>query len=230
MNCKRFGKEKARINEEYRHRHRYTVKCECLFSVKIREQTDSSWIVQHREGQQYCIHNHEPAPPGTFPEHRQLTRDQTALIETNYASGIPASRTIAVLRPPSIFTTPLPTSRVSRAKRQRKSPPEALIDGLETEKAEGKTHFEWQRDAEGHIAMLFIADVRSVAYLNRHPDILLLDCTYKTNKFDMPLLHVLGIDHHGNSFTIALSFLDQEVAENYAEAVKYLRGLYNPGN
>jgi len=64
----------------------------------IREQTDSSWIVQHREGQQYCIHNHEPAPPGTFPEHRQLTRDQTALIETNYASGIPASRTIAVLR------------------------------------------------------------------------------------------------------------------------------------
>ena len=66
MNCKRFGKEKARINEEYRRRHRYTVKCECLFSIKIREQTDSSWIVQHREGQQYCIHNHEPAPPGTF--------------------------------------------------------------------------------------------------------------------------------------------------------------------
>src|ERR1700740_19893 len=98
MNCKRFGKEKARINEEYRRRHRYTVKCECLFSIKIREQTDSSWIVQHREGQQYCIHNHEPAPPETFPEHRQLTRDQTALIETNYASGIPASRTIAVLR------------------------------------------------------------------------------------------------------------------------------------
>ena len=26
MNCKRFGKEKARINEEYRRRHRYTVK------------------------------------------------------------------------------------------------------------------------------------------------------------------------------------------------------------
>ena len=62
MNCKRFGKEKARINEEYRRSHRYTVKCECLFSIKIREQTDSSWIVQHREGQQYCIHNHEPAP------------------------------------------------------------------------------------------------------------------------------------------------------------------------
>ena len=81
--------------------------------------------------------------------------------------------------------------------------------------------------------MLFVADARSVAYLNEHPYVLLLDCTYKTNKFDMPLLHVLGVDHHGNSFTIALCFLNQEIAENYTnytEAVGYLRGLYDPGN
>jgi MULE transposase domain len=121
------------------------------------------------------------------------------------------------------------TANLERGKRQRKSPPEALIDRLETEKAEGKIRFEWRRDTEGHIAMLFVADARSAAYLNEHPYILLLDCTYKTNKFDMPLLHVLGLDHHGSSFTIALCFLDQEVAENYMEAVGYLRGLYDPG-
>jgi hypothetical protein len=67
--------------------------------------------------------------------------------------------------------------------------------------------------------MLFIADARSVKYLNKHPDVLLLDCMYKTNKFDMPLLDILGIDHYGNSFTIALCFLDHEVTENYKEAV-----------
>jgi hypothetical protein len=77
--------------------------------------------------------------------------------------------------------------------------------------------------------MLFIADARSVEYLNKHPDVLLLDCTYKTNKFDMPLLDILGIDHHGNSFTIALCFLDQEVTENYKEAVQHLRALFQPG-
>jgi hypothetical protein len=160
-NCKRFGKEKARINEEYRRCHRYTVKYECLFSIRIREQTDSSWIVQHREGQHiaFIITNRRPLGPFLSIE---LTRDQTALIETNYASGIPASRTIAVLRreDPSINIikrdTYNTTADLSRAKRQRKSPPEALIDRFETEKAEGKTHFEWRRDAEGHIAMLFI--------------------------------------------------------------------------
>jgi hypothetical protein len=77
--------------------------------------------------------------------------------------------------------------------------------------------------------MLFIVDARLVKYLNKHPDVLLLDCTYKTNKFDMPLLNILGIDHHGNFFTITLCFLDHEVIENYKEAVQHLRALFQPG-
>jgi hypothetical protein len=67
--------------------------------------------------------------------------------------------------------------------------------------------------------MLFVADARLVEYLNKHFNILLLDCTYKTNKFDMLLLNILGVDYHGNSFIIALCFLDQEITKNYTEAV-----------
>jgi histone-lysine N-methyltransferase SETD2 len=104
-----------------------------------------------------------------------------------------------------------------------------LIDRLKAEKAEGKIHFEWRCDSDSHIAMLFITDTRSVEYLNKHPDVLLLDYTYKTNKFDMPLLNILDINHHGNSFNIALCFLDQEVTENYKEAVQHLRALFQPG-
>ena len=74
--------------------------------------------------------------------------------------------------------------------------------------------------------MLFLVDIRSVEYLNQYPDILLLDCTYKTNKFDMLLLYALGIDNYGNSFTIALCFLDQEVEENYDEVIRFLRILF----
>jgi hypothetical protein len=38
--------------------------------------------------------------------------------------------------------------------------------------------------------MLFVADIQSVSYLNQHLNILLLDCTYKTNKFNMLLLNI----------------------------------------
>jgi hypothetical protein len=83
-----------------------------------------------------------------------------------------------------------------------------LISRLKAEKAEGKIYFKYRPDNEGYIAMLFVADTRSVEYLNKHPDVLLLDCTYKTNKFNMPLLDILSVNHHSNLFTITLCFLD----------------------
>jgi hypothetical protein len=120
------------------------------------------------------------------------------------------------------------TAVLLRAKRQGLSPPEALITRLEAKRAEGKILFEYQRDSREHISMLFLADIRSVEYLNQHSDILLLDCTYKTNKFDMLLLYALGVDNHRNSFTITLCFLDQEIEENYDKAIQYLRTLFQP--
>jgi hypothetical protein len=76
--------------------------------------------------------------------------------------------------------------------------------------------------------MLFITDTRSVKYLNKHPNVLLLDCMYKTNKFNIPLLNILGINHHSNSFTITLCFLDHKVTKNYKEAVQHLKALFQP--
>ena len=76
--------------------------------------------------------------------------------------------------------------------------------------------------------MLFITNTRSVKYLNKYSDVLFLDCTYKTNKFDILLLDILSVDYHSNSFTIALCFLDQEITENYIKAVWYLKALFQP--
>jgi hypothetical protein len=56
--------------------------------------------------------------------------------------------------------------------------------------------------------MLFITDTRSVKYLNKHLDVLLLNYTYKTNKYDISLLDILSINYYSNSFTIMLCFLD----------------------
>jgi hypothetical protein len=75
---------------------------------------------------------------------------------------------------------------------------------------------------------LFIIDIRSVKYLNKHPNVLLLNYTYKTNKFNMLLLNILSIDHYGNFFTIALCFLDYKVTKNYKEAVEHLKALFQP--
>jgi hypothetical protein len=75
--------------------------------------------------------------------------------------------------------------------------------------------------------MLFVADIQSVSYLNQHPNILLLDCTYKTNKFDILLFNILGVDNIRYSFSVGFCFLNQEVKENYNEVIRHLRLLFN---
>jgi hypothetical protein len=75
--------------------------------------------------------------------------------------------------------------------------------------------------------MLFVADIQSVSYLNQHLNIFFLDCTYKTNKFDMFLLNILSVDNIGYLFSVGFCFLDQEVEKNYNKAIRHLRSLFN---
>ena len=203
--------------------------------MRVREQNDGTWALRHRDEAKFGVHNHGPAAPGSFPEHRQLQDHQLQLIETHYTAHIAPSRTIAVLRQQdpeiNIYHRDIynVTVALSRATRGGQSAPEALITQLEAEKAEGKIYFEWRSDEKGCIAMLFLVDMRSVEYLNQHPNILLLDYTYKTNKFDMPLLDILGVDNRNHGFSIGFCFLDSEVEDNYKEAIQYLRALFRPG-
>jgi hypothetical protein len=74
--------------------------------------------------------------------------------------------------------------------------------------------------------MLFITNTRLVKYLNKYPNVLLLDYTYKTNKFNISLFNILSINYYNNSFTIALCFLDHKITKNYKKTVQHLRALF----
>ena len=74
-------------------------------------------------------------------------------------------------------------------------------------------------------AVLF-AHPDSLVYLRAYPEVLLLDCTYKTNKYSMPLLDMIGVDATGRSFCIAFAFLSGETEEDYTWALERLKTLY----
>jgi hypothetical protein len=47
--CKRGGKHKASINEDYRIRNKSSFKANCQASIKARETLDGSWVLKWRE-------------------------------------------------------------------------------------------------------------------------------------------------------------------------------------
>jgi len=171
---------------------------------------------------------------GVAHKHRRLNEVQRRIVHANQAVGIGAARTKAALKAndPDLEITTRDiynkTAQKAREMRQGKEPDQALIDELVAFKDKGDIIFEYTINPNTRrIEKIFIADARLVP-LNEDPYILLLDCTYKSNKWGMPLLNILGIDGLDQGFTVRVAFLDHETEENFDWAVTQLKACLKP--
>jgi hypothetical protein len=69
---------------------------------------------------------------------------------------------------------------------------------------------------EGAVDYVFFMHQSSVSMCQTFGMVFLLDCTYKTNKFGMPLLNVVGITSTYATFNAGFAFLHEENEEVYA--------------
>ena len=53
----------------------------------------------------------------------------------------------------------------------------------------------------------------------QHPDIILIDYTYKTNRFRMPLLNFCAVTGNRKTIQVALYFLSGEKEVDYARPI-----------
>ncbi len=81
-------------------------------------------------------------------------------------------------------------------------------------------------DQEGHLHHLFFAHRSSLELFKAHPEVLLLDCTYKTNKFHMPFLKIVRVTSMNSTFFVAFCFMRQEKEEDFYWVFQQLQGVY----
>ena len=53
--------------------------------------------------------------------------------------------------------------------------------------------------------------------------VLILDPTYKTNMYHLPLLEIVGLTSTNKTFCIAFAFIQNETANNFEWVLRYLR-------
>ena len=75
-----------------------------------------------------------------------------------------------------------------REQRHGLSANDALIQHLK----DNKIYFKINIIVQNQTRHLFIAYLDSIQLAQTNQDVVLVDNTYKTNKFDMPLLHMIG--------------------------------------
>ena len=98
-----------------------------------------------------------------------------------------------------------------------RTPLEALLDELIAKKVFHSTLIQ-----EGVLKSLFFSFPGCLELAKNYHHIFFMDCTYKTNKYKLPLLHILGLNAFNKSFSVAFCFLPQEKKENYSWALDQL--------
>jgi hypothetical protein len=98
-------------------------------------------------------------------------------------------------------------------------PIEALLDSIR----EKKEFYKVQRDLHGRVTHLFFSPNEGAEMARRFYGVVLIDCTYKTNRFKMPLLHVCGVTPCNNTFSFAFAFLASETETDYDWAMTALK-------
>jgi MULE transposase domain len=82
-------------------------------------------------------------------------------------------------------------------------------------------------DNDGSLARLLVFERGSLEILRSNPEVLLVDSTYKTSRFDMPLFNIIGVTAMNTSFFVGFGFLDAEDGGSFKWALERLRDLYD---
>lgn len=84
-------------------------------------------------------------------------------------------------------------------------------------KLDESKYVEWHRsnDSSDTIKDLFWAHPLSVDILHAFPLVLIMDCTYKTNRYGLPLLEIVGVTCTHLTFSVAFVYMKAEREENY---------------
>ncbi|CAB4430672.1 unnamed protein product [Rhizophagus irregularis] len=94
------------------------------------------------------------------------------------------------------------------------TPIQALMDELK----EGDFIYEYECDNAGCVTHLFFAHNDSIALTRQYSSVLIMD-TYKTNKFKMPLLNIVGITSFNTTFYSCFIFIKGEEITDYQWAL-----------
>lgn len=77
----------------------------------------------------------------------------------------------------------------------------------------------------GQIQYLLMIHPTSLALYKEHPDVLVLDCTYKTNRYNQPLCNIAGTTGANKTVTLGIALMISENEDAYSTLLRDLRDI-----
>ena len=83
-------------------------------------------------------------------------------------------------------------------------------------------------ETDGSLSALFFAHNTSALLAKRFCNVFIMDCTYKTNRYGMPLLNIVGITCTYSTFNAAFCFVKEETKDLYEWALNEFQKIVKP--
>jgi len=231
LGCDRGGIYHDRINAPNgaKRRKTSTKRTGCPFRLYGKKLANNQWQIQVRNP----THNHEADDimiGHSLARRRQLTEDQNNTIKHLSDIGSKPRHIISLLRAeqPTTLIKPYDLYNIRDEIRRKKLGNYTPLEFLRETLQNNNWRYAFQQDTEGHILFFMFAHPESIRYANQYNRVFLLDCTYKTNRYKMPLLHIIGLAPSNSSFSIAFCFMQNEQEESYKWTLKTFFSWLDP--
>ncbi|KAL4559413.1 hypothetical protein LXL04_031551 [Taraxacum kok-saghyz] len=174
-------------------------------------------------------HNHEPAEH--FEGHAfvmRLSDNETRLVADLTRLNVKPHDILTTLKeqnPENVSTLKTiynARDKIKMNEKAGKTDIQLLLSFLEEG---GYTYFYRANDISNVMEDLFFMHPTSVQLWHAFPYVMLMDATYKTNKYNMPLLEIVGVTPTNLTFCIAFVFMHQEKVFNYTWALNCLKSV-----
>ena len=110
--------------------------------------------------------------------------------------------------------------RIRNAERVGRTPMQSMVTAL---KKGNYVHHIRQEPDSNKVRDLFFIHPLSMTMWRAFPHVLILDPTYKTNRYHLPFLQIVGLTSTNKTFCIAFAFIRNEKTDNFTWVLHCLR-------
>lgn len=204
---------------------------DCPFQIIASSDEDGLWTLDIRN----TSHTHPPITAGAHASHRVRHRTRAmkaAIINQSKAGSKPSTILSGLLLDGDEENPFILPQDIYNIKRDAKA---EELGSLTQEQALMRNlhqRFDWFVRVDKHqitdrIENLFFARKSSQQILKLNHEVLILDCTYKTNRYKLPLMVITGVTGLNSSFYVGFAFMKSEFTKDYQWVMQALKELYD---
>ncbi len=231
--CFRSGACKASVAPEDRKRKKYSIKCDCKFQINMVQNENKMFVVTKINSE----HNHmlyQPEEVAELPQNRFIPEEVQATVKDLLGKGRYLTNEIDLQA--REYHKDI---AVTWSKRDMQNLIDKLKDaGNETNvflemlmekqnENSGWIVYKSQHPITTRLEKVFWMSLRGRLMFQEFSDVVEIDATYKTNRFNMPLVLVTGIDREGITFLICGCLLSDEKLDSYLWVLERLKQATN---